>query len=399
MNGIKRVLLVGTSFSASPIFFALKKYGFHVSVCGNAKDDPCHQYADKSYYIDYSKPLELLALIESENFDFLVPTCNDYSYLSAASVAEKYNFLGYDKLSVTNIIHKKNEFREFTQNNNIPVPLFKTVNSFELHGIGDMKFPLLIKPVDSFSGRGMVKVEKERDLIDGLSYAKKESRSGQVILEEFVEGSLHSHSAFIENKKISLDFFVDEFCTVYPYQVNSSNHPSRLKDSMRMRVRSAIIDLINLLELNDGLLHTQFIVNGDKFWILECMRRAPGDLFGTMIERSVDIDYADLFIRPFLGMKYPTNLISSRLNFIGRHTISRQQSKILFSIKYSLEESEVQVVPLKMSGEILEAAPFDKAAIALIRFKSLSRMLKLTPNLEDLFEIDELGGEIGQSQT
>jgi formate-dependent phosphoribosylglycinamide formyltransferase (GAR transformylase) len=73
----KKALLVGSSFSAAPILFALKKYGIKVSVCGKAENDPCHQYADGSFYIDYSRPDKLMAILESNKFDFLVPTCND----------------------------------------------------------------------------------------------------------------------------------------------------------------------------------------------------------------------------------------------------------------------------------------------------------------------------------
>ena len=77
MTSAKRALLFGNSFSAAPILFALKKYGLHVSVCGNVEADPCHQYADDSYYVDYSKPEELMGVVESGRYDSLVPNCND----------------------------------------------------------------------------------------------------------------------------------------------------------------------------------------------------------------------------------------------------------------------------------------------------------------------------------
>ena len=63
-------------------------------------------------------------------------------------------------------------------------------------------------------------------------------------------------------KKIIMNFFVDEFCTAYKYQVNSSNSPSTLNKKIKKEVVNAISKIILLLELNDGLLHTQFIVNG-----------------------------------------------------------------------------------------------------------------------------------------
>ena len=66
-----------------------------------------------------------------------------------------------------------------------------------------------------------------------INSAKQFSKSGAVIAEEFVDGKLYSHSAFIKNKKIVVDFFVNEYCTVYPYQVNSSNISKQLSQKIQ----------------------------------------------------------------------------------------------------------------------------------------------------------------------
>jgi phosphoribosylaminoimidazole carboxylase (NCAIR synthetase) len=131
MSTKKKALLVGSSFSAAPIFFALKRQGLHVSVCGKLENDPCHQYADASFFIDYSDAAALKKIVESDNFDFLVPACNDYSYMSCTSVADKYAFPGYDTLDVAQILHTKSAFREFTSSRSLPVPDYKIYNAEE----------------------------------------------------------------------------------------------------------------------------------------------------------------------------------------------------------------------------------------------------------------------------
>jgi formate-dependent phosphoribosylglycinamide formyltransferase (GAR transformylase) len=391
MSNQKKALLVGSSFSAAPIFFALKNYGLHVSVCGNLKTDPCHQYADASFFIDYSKPEELMRVVESEKFDFLVPTCNDYSYLSCATVAETHGFFGFDRTNVATILHTKSEFREVTEKHLLPVPRFiRQMKGLPIE-TGALRFPLLVKPIDSFSGRGMTKVSSDVELSVAVRNAIQASCSGEVVLEEFVEGSLHSHSAFIENKTVALDFFVDEFCTVYPYQVNCSNHPSVVQDDMRTAVRNTINQLATILNLGDGLLHTQFIVNGDEFWIIECMRRCPGDLYGSMVEQSTGINYADLFTRPFLNMQLPIDLRELAPKHVGRHTISTQTPLVNFSFSHNIPATTVDIVPLKSSGEKLAAAPFDKLAIFFAEFSNHETMIDVTQNLADFVRIRTLG--------
>lgn len=390
MDG-KRALLVGSSFSAAPMFFALKRYGLHVSVCGNSPGDPCHQYADASIPIDYSKPEELMRVVESGNFDYLIPTCNDYSYMSCAQVAERHAFPGLDSYATALALHTKNEFRKVAKTHAIRMPRFVKANQDTRNAVEHLTFPLLVKPTDSFSGRGVTKVSDARELDAAIEGALAASRSGEAIVEEFIEGTLHSHSAFIQDQSVALDYFVDEFCTVYPYQVNCSNHPSALPESVRIGVRAEMDRMAQALRLKNGLLHTQFLCKGDQFWIIECMRRCPGDLYGSLVEQSTGVDYADLYVRPFIGMRLPDVPSSGAVKNVGRHTISRSEPLIAFAFSHRIPASKVDSVPLKMSGERLDPAPFDKLAILFAEFESQKLMLETTPKFAALIDIRTQG--------
>ncbi len=383
----KKALLVGSSFSAAPLFFVLKKRGIHVSVCGNRESDPCHQYSDNSFFIDYSNRDELLHLVETEKFDYIVPSCNDYAYMSCAWVAQRLGFPGFDRYDVATILHAKNEFRRLTEQYSLPAPRSRRQKAGQAIEIGLLQFPLLVKPIDSFSGRGVTKVSSESDLSSAVEAALQSSRSNEVVLEEFVEGSLHSHSAFICKNEVVLDFFVDEYCTVYPYQVNCSNHPSFLPGTTQIAVRESITRLVRILGMKDGLLHTQFIVNGDKFWIIECMRRCPGDLYSSLVELSTGAGYVDLYVRPFLGEAIPTDIPLGEPRYFGRHTISTDRSLVSYTFSHNIPAASVRVVPLKNSGERLDVAPFDKLAILFAEYSNRSTMLEATPQLADFITI------------
>lgn len=387
----KKALLVGSSFSAAPVLFALKKYGIQVSVCGKVSTDPCHQYADRSYYVDYSRPDDLMSIVESDKFDFLVPTCNDYSYMSCAKVADKYHFPGFDSLEIAATLHTKDAFRVVTRNLSVPAPRFIVIINDQPLDYSALCFPLLVKPVDSFSGRGMTKVSAPNHLTQALQEAQQTSRTTRVVLEEFIDGSLHSHSAFLQAGRIALDFFVDEFCTTYTYQVNCSNHPSSLSDQVRSGVRDCINLLASSLGLSDGLIHTQFIARDSRFWIIETMRRCPGDLYGSLISFSTGIDYADLFVRPFLGMRLPETIPEMASHYYARHTISSRHRLVYFSFSQTIPAAHVEIVPLKGSGEYLDIAPFDKLGILFAQFIDKESMMAIAPQLADFVEIKQLG--------
>lgn len=387
-NKVKKVLLVGSSFSAVPILSKLKKRALNIAICGGIKQDPCHKLAQSSYFVDYSDKEALFELVNGEGFDYIVPSCNDFSYLSCAWVAEQIGFPGYDTYETTLTLHTKDAFRSFTEANGFPVPKSQQLEESSTVKETSISFPALLKPVDSFSGRGVTKIMNGDELEDAVQAAISSSRSQKAVIEKFVEGSLHSHSVFIRDGQFAFETFADEFCTVYPYQVNCSNIPSALSKKLQRSVRECMLELVRKLNLTDGLLHTQFIADGDDFWLIECMRRAPGDLYGKMVVLSTGVDYTDLFVQPFLNEKLPTSATSPLNNYYARHTISVAKQQIFSSFSQQISSSNIQIVPLKNSGEILDAAPYDKLGILFAEFSDIETLASHTAHLAEQITIE-----------
>lgn len=385
----EKVLLVGSSFSAVPLFFELKKNNCQVFVCGTFKDDPCHLYADGSYFIDYSDKEALLKLVLTERFDYIVPSCNDYSYMSCSWVANELKLPGFDDYQTSIILHSKDAFREFTTRHSFPVPkAIELDTGFDSNLITQkLSFPLLVKPVDSFSGKGVTKVNNDSELNEAFEFAVSSSRSQKAIVEEFKEGTLHSHSAFIKDKKIIADVFVDEYCTVYPYQVNCSSISGLLTTQLKVSIRDSIEKLIDLLGLCDGLLHTQIIVDKDKFWLIETMRRCPGDLYNKLVELSTGFNYTKYFVSPFVGEDLKETQEIQAEKHYARHTISVSEEKKFFSFKNSIPSNNIQTVYLKNSGEILRPAPFDKLGITFVEFPNNDKLSLYVPKLAEYCEV------------
>lgn len=388
-----RVLLVGTSFSAIPLLKYLQENNYHVSVCGGLKNDPCHSYADQSFYIDYSNQDALLKLCQQEEFDFLVPTCNDSSYDAASYVATKLNkFYGYDTYATTCTLHTKNGFRTFTLENNFAVPFAIKANS-TISSEMFSNYPLLVKPDESSSGKGVTKIFNYSTLYEAIMTAQENSRNGEAIIEEFVEGNLYSHSAFIQDGEILIDFFADEYCSVYSYQVDCSSLTTNLSVEIQNEVRKSIKKLILLLNLSDGLLHTQFIANRQKYWLIETMRRCPGDLYGTLIQKSTGCNYSQYYINSFLNRKNDTKFIESK-KFIARHTITVPNKLPFQSFEVNIPSSKgVEIFPLKESGDLLDEAPFDKVGIIFTEFSSFSELNLHTPVMKDFVKVKLIGDD------
>lgn len=377
------ILLVGTSFSAAPLLQALRDMGFAVAVCGALPNDPCVAMADAYHQLDYADREALLELVRRKGYRYLCPSCNDYAYLSACYVADQLDLPGYDQPHHTTILHDKAAFRAHAQAIGLQVPRACQADDNTLRET--LRLPLLVKPTDSFSGRGIQRITEHDQLTDAITQARQTSRCGSVVIEEFIEGTLHSHSAFIQDGRILQDVFVDEFCLRHPYQVDCSNAPSRLSDAVRERMRQQILLLVDSLQLCDGLLHTQFIDHHGEPYLIEPMRRCPGDLYYHLVQLATGMPYVDNYVAPFAGRPLQTGGREQQ-QYWARHTISFAHDSVFYSLSPRFPQAlDLRIYPLADSGSTIKAAPYGKAAIAFARLPDLASLFRLTPQLGNLF--------------
>ncbi|WP_428739268.1 ATP-grasp domain-containing protein [Sulfurimonas sp.] len=383
---MKNTLLCDANFCVLPIVQSIMSKKHRLSVVGSLLSDPAHQIADFSIPINYSDVETLSSHILENKYNFLVPGCNDRSYLTLSEIAEKLGYPGFDKYDTTLTIHHKDKFRSYAESKHYPIP--KATDT--ISNIENLKFPIIIKPVDSFSGKGTNKVETVAQVHKYWEEAKMFSQTGKVIAEEFVDGKLYSHSAFIKNKKIIIDFFVNEYCTVYPYQVNSSNIASKLNQKIQDELREWTEQFAEDLDLVDGLIHTQFISDNQTFSLIEIARRCPGDLYSQLIEKSTGINYAELYAMPFIGEELPDSIEMPCQKFISRHTVSVNKDCIFISSDTNLQSKNIQNIQLKYSGQQMKAAPYDKAGIYFIEHNDAQEMEALTEELKYHITVDTL---------
>lgn len=381
----KSVLLCDASFSAIPLLNALQAKGFYVAVCGSRPEDPCHSLADKSYTFNYANTKKLQKIVKDNNFNYLVPGCTDISYKSCAWVARNIGLPGYDNELAVRVINHKDEYRKLGKDQNYPIPAYET----ESKNFKNLNFPALLKPINSYSGRGILRFENYSQLRNFLDSAENLLPQDQSLLEEFITGQLYSHSAFLEAGKIKTDFFVNEYCTVYPYQVNSSHLSIKLPLQVQNKMRSWLKRFAKDLNLVNGLLHTQFIFDGVAVYLIESCRRCPGDLYSLLIQKSTGIDYADLYVSPFINSPYG-DIVKIAPKYYSRHTLSVNQDTIFLSAAMKISNPNICYVPLKKAGELLRAAPIDRAGIFFIRHSDTRKMQDLTKNLYKFAKIETL---------
>lgn len=368
-----KVLLVDTNFSAAPIHDHLVRDGHEVFVVGGNPRDflakTCRNHID----LDYGDLDALRACADALGIEYIVPGCNDRSYQVCSLLASERGFAGVDSTAATDAINSKDKFREVAQRLDLPVPRVFSRLGVPPHAA------VVVKPVDAYSGRGITNVAGGGlDALDSaIERAQLYSHTRQYLIEEFVTGQLYSHTAFIASGQVWADFVVEEHCTANPFVVDTSRVIFDFPDTMRQSLRDDIAALARELALGDGLVHTQFIRSGDRYWLIEVTRRCPGDLYSRLIELSTGFRYVENYVRPFLGGLGPGPQSALRPSWIMRHTVSRADDGGFGSIGFKVPVLIETQVPLIATGDELKGSPYGRACLLFTRSDSKETLHQL----------------------
>jgi biotin carboxylase len=358
---VDRVLLLDTNVSSAPIHQYLTDGGYEVHVVGRNPNDFLAKAACNYVDLDYSDVDATLALVERLDVRFLVPGCNDLSYETCAAISARRPFPGIDPVEAVRILGNKRDFRRYAARNDIPAPR----EIAEAEAVAGRA--IIVKPVDAYSGRGVTALMAPSlaDVEAATSRAREYSPSGACIIEEFVDGQLYSHTAFLGEQGVVADFIVEEYGSINPFTVDTSCVVFDFDPALLQKVRAAIEQIARDLNLRSGLIHTQFILNGDRFWIVEITRRCPGDLYSLLLSLSTGFSYAENYTRPFIGKPFKPG--GQERNAVMRHTISVNREMSFGSLQFHRPLDIEKFIPLALAGDRMHPSPFGRIGILFAR--------------------------------
>ena len=362
---MSKILLVDTNRAAYTIYQSLVAQGHDVFVLGGNPQEPLAKISPNYIQLDYSDAGALAGLIDKESFDYIVPGCTDVSYKVCAEV-NRGRFPGIDSVVANRRINEKSEFRALAGKLGIPVPrVVSFEQALELESV-------IIKPVDSFSGRGISILEKptREKLAKAHEEACAVSKSREALIEEFVSGQLYSHSAFLVDGEVVADFIVREDCTTNPFTVDTSCVVFDFDADLLQALRKDACKLFNHLELQNGLIHSQFILAQGQYWIIEVTRRCPGDLYALLIEMSTGYPYGASYAASFLGETPLLRSAGPLRERIIRHTATSQMGESLWGFHFTQPVDLRFFVPLAEAGEYIKPSPYGRAGLFFLRTQS-----------------------------
>lgn len=212
----KKILILGATISQMPLIKEAKEMGFYVIVCTYDPAEPGINVADEYHNVSTTDKEAVLELAKKKGVDAVASWASDVAAPPAAYVAESLGLVANPYESVK-MLTDKSAFRNFLKKNGFPFPRHCVYTDQDVQNgfTHSLSYPVIVKPVDSSGGQGVVQVFKAEELPGAAELALSYSGSRKIIVEESIEmiGSQIHGDGFVLNGELVFSYLGDHIFT------------------------------------------------------------------------------------------------------------------------------------------------------------------------------------------
>ncbi|WP_407396567.1 ATP-grasp domain-containing protein [Treponema sp.] len=257
--GEKFILILGAGLMQRPSIEAAKELGYRTLVIDANPNAVCVPFADRFEKVDLKdrEAIAELALSMKSELAAIFTAGTDFS-ASVSYAAEKCGLPSHTFQAALNASNKV-LMRQCFARHNIPSPDFFEADSAYLSRVengtaDDVSFPKVVKPVDNMGARGCRLVRNQDEFIPALKEAIEYSRTGKVIVEDYMAGPEFSIDALVCNGNVTITGFADRHIFFEPYFIELGHTmPSECSPDVKAELVECFTKAVHALGLTTGV--------------------------------------------------------------------------------------------------------------------------------------------------
>ena len=307
-----RGLVLAGGYPQIALINELKSRDIYVVLADWNEEPVAKKYCDKYYRVSTLDVEAIRRVAIDESVDFIVTVCTDQALLTVAKVSEELGlpcYIDYQTaLNVTNKAYMKSVFEE----NGISTAKHKIVDTFNPLDYTGWDFPLIVKPVDCNSSKGVKKVTNDNELENAVKQAIKLSRTNTAVVEDFVAGTELSVDVYVENGKANVLCIssLEKIGDKDKFVIFRGLCPAREAKAVEAKIQHVAQQIADAFKLKDSPMLIQLITDGKNVYVLEFSARTGGGLKYLRIQRTTGFDVIRAVVDLTLGEKphYENNI-------------------------------------------------------------------------------------------
>ncbi|XRO75502.1 phosphoribosylglycinamide formyltransferase 2 [Methanocaldococcus sp. 28A] len=346
LRGSVKFLLLGSGELGKEVVIEAQRLGIECIAVDRYQNAPAMQVAHKSYVIDMKDYDALMAIIEREEPDYIVPEIEAIN-TDALIDAEKMGYTVIPTAEATKITMNRELIRRLAAEKlKLRTAKYEFADSLEelKEAVEKLGLPCVVKPIMSSSGKGQSVIKKEEDIEKAWIIAKEGARGigNRVIVEEFINFDYEITLLTIRTKEGT------KFCEPIGHiQIDGDYHESWQPHDMLDELKEQAQDIAK--KVTDalggyGIFGVELFVKGNEVIFSEVSPRPHDTGMVTMITQ--EMSEFEIHVRAILGLPVSTNLIHPGASHVIKANINK------YAPKYHIEEAlKVPNTKLRLFGK------------------------------------------------
>jgi predicted ATP-grasp superfamily ATP-dependent carboligase len=300
---MRRVLLVAATTGYQVREFAEAARAVDVELV--LATDRCHilenPWGDDAAPVRFEEPGPgIQALAARGPFDGILAV-GDRPACVAAQAAERLR-LRFHSAEAARAAANKLLARERFRAAGMPVPTFRRMSPYD-GAIADVRFPCVLKPLDSSASRGVIRANSPEEFREAAARIAR-IQDGDLLVEDYIPGREFALEGVVTAGQLqTLALFDKPDPLEGPYfEETIYLTPSREPEHIQRQIRETAHAAVTALGLTDGPVHAEMRVNEHGVWILEAAARPIGGLCARVLRfRAPHCTLEQLLLRHAVG--------------------------------------------------------------------------------------------------
>ncbi|MBQ1372217.1 MAG: ATP-grasp domain-containing protein [Oscillospiraceae bacterium] len=277
----KKLLLMGGLQTAAGLIDICHRNGASLGVTDYNKGTYLKQIADEAFDVDAFDINAVIALCKEHHYDGVITQFVDRVLPLAADVAEGIGAYSPFTKEQIRMSADKAFFKKTCMEYGVPVPkLYEIEADADLEGDTSIEYPVLVKPVDNSSSRGLVICRNAKELQEGLKEGRAASHSGRALVEAYLPYDEINVTYIAQDGDIQLAAIHDRYFNETQKGVMKVPdlyiYPSRYTNLYYETVNDKVIRMLKGIGVKNGSLFMQAVVHNGQVYFYEAGMRLNG---------------------------------------------------------------------------------------------------------------------------
>lgn len=276
----KKLLLVGGLHTTADLVDLAHRNGVKIGVADYNKNTYLKQIADYAYDVNAYDEDAMAALCKDEHIDGIITAFNERLGSVVRMLGDRVGLPFPFTVEQMKMSTNKKYFKHTCIEYGVPVPKEYVIKDIEDIRKTEIDYPVIIKPVDSASSVGVTPCFNPEEFEKGFEKAKSASKSGDVIVEQYLPYDEINLTYIAQDGDIQLAAIHDRYFNTTQKSATKAPdlyiYPSRYTDLILEKYNENILNMLRSIRIKNGSLFIQAVIKDNQLYCYEAGIRLNG---------------------------------------------------------------------------------------------------------------------------